>query len=175
MAVAAAARQIAICAGAKGGVADAAFTAGLLHDVGKLLLAANLPDKYEAMLQYCAANNADQSQVEHQQMGTAHGEAAACLFGMWGLPLPVLEAVAHHHWPGRTSESGFTPLTAVHVANVFFYERRGGARKLDAGYLERLGLLNSRNDWRRVCGLPPRPEEASLEEKIRERQEARDN
>lgn len=175
MEVAGFARAIAVRAGHTE-LADAAFTAGLLHDIGKLLLAANLAKDYAALHRDCEQRGAEVFQVERHRLGTTHAEAAACLFGMWGLPLPVLEAIAHHHQPLRSEHATFTPLTAVHAANAFFYERRNpDVNRLDRDYVARLGLLESRNEWRLACGLPARFEEASLRDKIRMRQDARTN
>lgn len=175
MEVAGFARAIAVRAGHTE-LADAAFTAGLLHDIGKLLLAANLTKEYAEVHRHCEELAAPVFQVERQHLGTTHAEAAACLFGMWGLPLPVLEAIAHHHQPLRSEHDTFTALTAVHAANAFFYERRQpDVTLLDNAYVARLGLLDARNEWRLACGLPARFEEASLRDKIRLRQDARTN
>jgi putative nucleotidyltransferase with HDIG domain len=175
MEVAGFARAIALRAGHHE-LADAAFTAGLLHDIGKLLLAANLMKEYAEVHRRSEALGVPVVQVEREQFGTTHAEAAACLFGMWGLPLPVLEAIAHHHQPLRSEHDTFTPLTAVHAANAFFYERRKpDVNKLDRDYAARLGLLEARNAWRLACGLPARFEEASLGDRIRMRQDARTN
>lgn len=176
MEVATFARAIALKQQATTAIADAAFTAGLLHDVGKLLLAANLPDKYAALHRSSAKGGLPARHAEQLSLGTTHAETAACLLGMWGLPLPVLEAVAHHHHPSRSAHNEFTPLAAVHAANSFFYEKRISTESpLDTDYLKRAGLLDHRNQWRAACGLEPRAEDANLIEKIRLRQQAREN
>lgn len=176
MEVATFARAIALKHKAPTAVADAAFTAGLLHDVGKLLLAANLPDKFAELHRDSAKGGLADRHAEQLSLGTTHAETAACLLGMWGLPLPVVEAVAHHHHPSRSEHNDFTPLTAVHAANTFYYEKRMSTDcTLDTDYLKRANFLDHRNQWRAACGLEARPEEASLLEKIRLRQQARDN
>lgn len=176
MEVAAFARNIALKHQTSVPLADAAFTAGLLHDMGKLLLAANLPDKYAALHRDQAKGGLADRHAEQLSLGTTHAETAACLLGMWGLPLPVVEAVAHHHHPSRTEHNDFTPLTAVHAANTFYYERRMSTDcTLDVDYLKRANLLDHRNPWRTACGLEARPEDASLLEKIRIRQQGREN
>jgi HD-like signal output (HDOD) protein len=38
-------------------------------------------------------------------LGITHSELGACLLGTWGLPLPILEAIAWHHEPQRSTES----------------------------------------------------------------------
>ncbi|HLO67855.1 MAG TPA: response regulator [Holophaga sp.] len=75
-----------------------AFTGGLLHDVGLLILAAGLPDRYGAVGDLLAEGH-DILAAEMQVLGVHHGEVGAHLLGMWGLPAPVVEAVATHHAP----------------------------------------------------------------------------
>ena len=50
--------------------------------------------------------------------GTTHAEVGAYLLGLWGLPDPIVEAVAWHHNPGGCPGKAFTPLTAVHAADA---------------------------------------------------------
>ena len=141
--------------------ADMAFTAGLLHDVGKLLLAANLPEDYSNLLAQSERRHVGERQVEQEALGTTHGELGACVLGMWGLPLPILRAVAWHHSPLLAQDKSFSLLTAVHVANALDHEKKAVSRVplktcLDADYLDQLGLKHKRNAWRKICGCPPK-------------------
>ena len=63
-------------------------------------------------------------------LGATHAELGGCLLATWGLPLPILEAIAWHHEPERSAGKGFSLLAAVHVANVFAQEASpaGGVR-----------------------------------------------
>lgn len=161
-------------------IAEAAFTAGLIHDLGKLILAANVPAMHTAIEQL-VKSEASQREAELQVLGTTHAELAACLLGTWGLPLPVLEAVSWHHCPANSPDAAFTPLTAVHAANVFAYELRCGSgtgaqpEQFDHNYLLRLGLGDRRNVWRDSVGLPPRGDEEAEYHKARVRREAKVN
>jgi len=133
--------------------AEDASTAGLLHDVGKLLMAAELPEKLAA-----ASNAAQESgrplyQAERELNGVTHAEVGAYLLGVWGLPYPIVEAVANHHSPGRVHQPGFDALTAVHVANALAHEcvpAGAGARAatLDEDYIATLGLADQVPAWR---------------------------
>lgn len=176
MEVASLARGIALSEKCTAAEADAAFTAGLLHDVGKLLLAANLTEEYAGVLKHAEELGIKIVLSEQKKLGATHAEIAACLFGTWGLPVPVLEAIAHHHQPARSEDSKFTPLTAVHVANAMFYERRQSHEAaLDQVYVRRIGLLDHRNLWRTACGIAPRDEDESIAEKAQKRQDSRTN
>lgn len=155
--------------------ADQAFTAGLLHDVGKLLLAANLPEMYADIIAQAVKREVDVGLVEREALGTTHAELGACFLAGWGLPLALLEAVAWHHEPGESGESDFTVLSAVHVANAIDNEAHAPVADamvslMDADYVKEIGLGGSQNRWREVCGRPAKPVDG-----IEARQEARMN
>lgn len=76
---------------------DDAFTAGLLHDVGKLMLATRAPALYGPVLELARAERRPVHEVERAAFGVDHGALGACLLGTWGLPASILEAVHRHH------------------------------------------------------------------------------
>ena len=88
--------------------------------------------------------------------GATHGDLGACLLGIWGLPMPIVEAVALHHFPIRFLSKQFCPLTAVHAANVIEHETQeesGGSLNAtaDSNYLTELGLTERLDFWRDLC------------------------
>jgi HD-like signal output (HDOD) protein len=128
-------------------LADQAFTAGLLHDLGKLFFAANLPKEFSAALRISQGEDIPLHESEQRVFGTTHAAVAGFVLGTWHLPDPIVDAVAWHHCPSHNPDcpSAFTPLTAVHLANVLDHQSRTGRPGLiqsraDAAYLERLGL-----------------------------------
>jgi HD-like signal output (HDOD) protein len=132
--------------------ADEAFTAGLLHDVGKLLLACNLPQDYDLVLETARQSQSPLCQVERQTFGATHEEVGAYVLGLWGLPIPVLEAVGFHHRPQERAGDSFALLTAVHVANsiVHFLHPDGSTllpATVDLDYLDKLGLQSRQSTW----------------------------
>ncbi len=144
----------------KGGleVAEQAFAAGLLHDIGKLLFCANLPGLFAKTLVLAREEKCSFWDAETQLFPNAgHAELGGCLLGIWGLPRPIVEAVALHHYPRQLAGSGFHPLTAVHVANILDHEMNPDRAVLvpmsiQAGYLAELGLAHRAEHWRRQCG-----------------------
>lgn len=146
-------------------IADMAFTAGLLHDVGKLLLAFNVPEQYGRVARIIAEKNCTAREAEQEIFATTHCQLGACLLAIWGLPLPLIDAVAYHHEPSSSDDQKFTVLTAVHASNALAYEKKHGPAgvpgcTLDQTYIARLGLAHRRNIWREVCGCPLVPDEA---------------
>lgn len=117
------ARAIAQKATRNHALAHEAFTAGLLHDVGKLALAINLKEEYRAALRLARQNQAPVWKAEQEIFGATHAEAGAYLLGLWGLSFPVIQAVAGHHQEPGTLGPEFTALTAVHLANILEYSR----------------------------------------------------
>jgi putative nucleotidyltransferase with HDIG domain len=134
------------------GTVDEAFISGLLHDLGKLMLAVNMPERYVASLALARKNNIPDLDAEREIFGATHADVGAYLLGLWGLPVPIVEAVALHHLPRQNVEKTFTPLTAVHVANVIDQERSvvDGERRsqFDLEYLADLGLEARLPEWR---------------------------
>lgn len=136
-------------------VADA-YMAGLLHDIGKLVLASKLPEQYRQVLVAATRDHVPSTKAEFDILGCTHAEVGAYLLGLWGVPDAIVEAVALHHRPGDSSENSFTPLTAVHVADALEHESRAGARKeqaarADEEYLDALGLADRLPIWREAC------------------------
>lgn len=133
--------------------AEEAFAAGLLHDVGKVVLAGNFGEQYQGAQSLAAKRQIPLWQVEKEIFGASHGEVGAYLLGLWGMPLEILEAAALHPEPSRSVNKCFSALTAVHVANVLEREvvaRAEGrpAPPVDTGYLQEIGMLERLPAWR---------------------------
>jgi putative nucleotidyltransferase with HDIG domain len=140
--------------------AELAFTAGLLHDVGKLFHAANCPKEYNTLLSQAERNDMLYVDVERHLVGTTHAELGACVLATWGLPAEILEVIAFHHAPGRLLSNSFGPLTAVHVANAFEHELNSELTTLgflDHEYLKRVGCESRLALWIERCCAAPLP------------------
>src|ERR1039458_8550701 len=82
---------------------------------------------------------------ELEIFGATHAGLAAYLFGLWGLPAAIVEAVAFHHTPEKSELKKFSALPAVHVANALAEESPAGSLNLD--YLHQIGLAHRLDDW----------------------------
>lgn len=136
-------------------LAEEAFTAGLFHDIGKLILSVQLDELYQRSVTLAEKRRVPIWEIETELFGSSHGEAGACLLGLWGLPQAVVEAVGWHHQPLRSTDTGFTALTAVHLADVTEHACRpeGGpevAPSVSDAYLERIGATAQWSEWQEV-------------------------
>jgi len=121
-----------------------AFMAAMLHDAGKLILASEFGDKYRESLDLVRTGDLSAHEAERKILGTTHAEIGAYLFGTWGLPYPIVEAVANHHEPGRVRhEGGLDVLGAVHVA-----DRLSRGLEPDPAFLEAAGIAGSLESWK---------------------------
>ena len=78
---------------------DEAFSAGLLHDLGALVLGLYASKPYRQAVAYALSENKDLYQAEQLILGIDHAETGALLFEKWGLPELVIESVRYHHEP----------------------------------------------------------------------------
>jgi HD-like signal output (HDOD) protein len=76
---------------------DDAFTGGLLHDVGKLVLASRMPEVERENLAAAAQQDRPLHEIERERLGVHHGAIGAYLLGLWGLPSVLVDAAARHH------------------------------------------------------------------------------
>jgi HD-like signal output (HDOD) protein/ActR/RegA family two-component response regulator len=95
-----------------------AFVAGLVHEIGKIVIAAALPDAHAEIAHDVLATGASASDVERRVLGTSHAEIGAYLLGLWGLPLPIIDAIAHHNDPGAAPTPVLAALRAAHASVV---------------------------------------------------------
>ncbi len=132
---------------------DDAFLAGMLHDVGRLILASKLPKRLRKIHEVMKAKELPPHKAEMALFGVSHSELGAYLLGMWGLPYHIVEAVAHHHDPMRVEQKSFDVLGAVYVANALVDEaaNRPFREPLNMEYLEKMGVLDREKDWRAIA------------------------
>ncbi len=137
---------------AKTTIADDAMLAGLLHDIGYWVLAQECPAELDKAVELAVATGIPLHAAESQVIGASHAEIGAYLLGLWGLPYPVIEAVAHHHLPQRIVQSDFDVLAAIAVGHSLvplddtdgFTAHLVPDARVDAAYL---ASVNAPFDW----------------------------
>jgi putative nucleotidyltransferase with HDIG domain len=96
-------------------VAADAFIAGLVHDIGKIVIATAFPEAHAEIVRRNTGPGEPPSAIERDVLGTSHAEIGAYLLGRWGLPLPVLDAIAHHNDDATTTTPVLAVLRAAHA------------------------------------------------------------
>ena len=135
-------------------LASQALAAGLLHDLGKVVLATNFDDLYGRVHSLARKQPVALWDIEKEMFGATHGEIGACLVGMWNMPAAIVEAAALHHEPAVGENHELTPLAAVHIANILEHELRPEAEArmvapvINTPYVNDLGLLQRLPVWR---------------------------
>lgn len=95
---------------------ETAFTAGLLHDLGSLVLVTMFPEQYEQAQAYRCAHDCDLASAERAVFGIDHALVGSTLAAHWKFPAQIQAAVALHH-----ASDGFDTLSlslTIHVANI---------------------------------------------------------
>jgi len=77
--------------------AEVAFTVGVLHDIGVLVLDSHFSDEYAAVLRYCDENNCQRYEAEEKILGFEHSLIGAGLAEKWKLPKVIVSNIANHH------------------------------------------------------------------------------
>lgn len=133
---------------------ETGFTAGLLHDIGRLLLVMTSPKQYEAANAYRNEEDCSLTEAERHVLGITHAEAGEALAKHWHFAPVIRDAVACHHAPPPAGKATITDLT--HVSNILAHaldiERAPRSRvdTIDPDAWARLNL-----DWSKLRGLLP--------------------
>lgn len=121
------------------------YTAGLVHDVGKLVLEQLVGDRLEEIERAVAEDNMSFEQAERHVIGLDHTEAGALILGHWNLPEVIIEAVRWHHDPDAIENPG-PAVDIVHIADSLCMMQGIGLGRDGLQYrmcdssVERLGL-----------------------------------
>jgi HD-like signal output (HDOD) protein len=140
-------------------LAEMAFTAGLLHQFGVLLLAANLPESYGEVLRIASEQNVSIARIEREAYGVSHAELAGFILADWHLPFPIVNAVGFYAQPSQSEETKFSPLTAVHLATAIHTCANASIPDFERDYITRLNLHTRLDHWSRTLAERPWPEE----------------
>jgi putative nucleotidyltransferase with HDIG domain len=134
---------------------DEAFTAGILHDLGKLILAQNFPDDYTDAIAQSDRHNRPLWEAEVERFGAAHAELGAYLLGLWGIGEEVVAAVAQHHQPPAAS-SAARVTAVVYAANLLEHRLavEPSSEETPAAEVEmlrQLGIAERMPAWEDAC------------------------
>jgi HD-like signal output (HDOD) protein len=137
---------------------DITMVAGILHDVGKLIMAWKLTGRFKKLMAEAEQEQCPLYKVEEREYGFSHAEIGAYLLGLWGLPYAVVEAVALHHAPDRVPHQNFDAASAVYIANLLAQELNSSSpspwedgAQCNQEYLTSLGVRKDIPHWRAMA------------------------
>lgn len=93
------------------------FTAGLIHDIGKLALEESVAENYQEISDLVSQDNMPFEMAERKVLGIDHAEAGALIASKWNFPEPLINGVRWHHDPDN-AEGGNPLVDVVHIADV---------------------------------------------------------
>jgi HD-like signal output (HDOD) protein len=145
-----AARVIAAQEGLDQTTLDDAFLAGMLHDIGKLVLAQSMPEPYAEVMRHVGTGYV--ATAEQEVLLTTHADVGAYLLGLWGLTDAVVEAVAFHEHPGMAPTETLGLPAIIHAADRLarFPDQTDPCSEqlqLDRRCLEHLGMAERWPTW----------------------------
>jgi len=122
------------------------FIAGLLHDIGKLVLVQHFPDEYSKLLDPDNFQGKSRSELENAEFGISHATLGSMMAKNWKLPDSLADTIGCHHKLVLSGEGYDKIRTAVHVADYECNKREIGIKnsceqeKLDPRAYDELGL-----------------------------------
>jgi len=124
---------------------ETAFTAGVLHDIGRLALAAHFPRETAAMLELARSRDLPWLEAERLALGTDHAAVGAAIALQWNFPAAVQAAIAAHHLPQHDG-GALSMADVIHVADAIVHaldiagEATESVPEIDAQAWQRVGL-----------------------------------
>jgi HD-like signal output (HDOD) protein len=135
-----------------------AFIAGILHDIGLLILAGEKSELFGEVMDLHRTEDLILVEAETSILGVNHAEVIAYLLGVWGLPYPIVDAVARHHRPDSVADPCFDVVTATYIADALAEEAGAGLgcdspidAPLDEEFLKTIGVADDLPAWRELA------------------------
>lgn len=103
-------------------VPDESYSAGLLHNIGSLILMHNRIADYAKINATASSKTKDLLELEKKMFHVTHQEAGAYLISWWELPFPIVEAALYHHHPMDANVMNLELVCAVHLAESYAWQ-----------------------------------------------------
>ncbi len=130
--------------------------AGMLHDIGKLMMIGYFQDELRASVVLSKEKKIGLNKAQKEIMDVDDAEIGAYLLSLWGLPDSILEAVAYHYRPSQIKQPMINTLTTIHLAYAISLDERNNIRDdkesaVDFDYVSTLGLQDNLQNLRMLC------------------------
>jgi HD-like signal output (HDOD) protein len=107
-------------------VADEAFLAGMIHDVGLLIQLQNTPDQLRKVCETAKTSERSFIALEREIIGMDHQQLGACLAEQWRFPKSCQLVAGHHHQPSSLGDQNKMLITLVYVADTICCQSKHG-------------------------------------------------
>jgi putative nucleotidyltransferase with HDIG domain len=156
IAVGTSARHFANAFGLERRQSEDSLMAGMLHDIGKLVMLTEFKEELSLALKLSERESIRFYEAERRIFGVTHADIGAHLLSLWGLSDSILEAVALHATPNLAPSPMVNVLTAVHLANAIDHDQRSLTNDpmstyADMAYLKGLGIAGQLPFLRTLC------------------------
>jgi len=139
----------------KSKLAGVAVGAALLHDIGKLVIAERAPEHLARAIDGAQQDKRPLYAVEEELIGVSHAEVGAYLLSLWGLPYPLVEAVAHHHHPERVPHDKHGVIPIVYLTNLLAHQQEKEADahagivsdEVNVEFIAQIGFAEQFEQW----------------------------
>lgn len=133
-----------------------ALMAGMLHDIGKLIMLSYFPQEFKKSVELASQKSIPLFEAEKEVIGVTDAEIGAHLLSLWGLPSSILEAIALHYTPKVTPAPMTNVLTAVHLGYAINHDILNNVKgneksAVDMEYLEQLNLSSNVESLKNFC------------------------
>ncbi len=133
-----------------------ALMAGMLHDIGKLVMLSYFPNEFKQSVELSEREAIPLFEAEKQIVGVNDAEIGAHLLSLWGLPNSILEAIALHYTPQKAQAPITNVLTAVHLGYALNHDivhniKEETESAVDMDYLEQLNLSSNIESLKNFC------------------------
>ena len=130
-----------------------AYTAGMMHEIGRLILVSEMPEKYQEVIKLIESEKLSHFEAEREIFGSTHTEIGSYLLALWGIHDSIVEAVAFQNEPSKLSGSSSSLLYILHAANALEDELRPFTLDetkiiLDEEYMRAVEKWDDVDNWR---------------------------